>query len=156
MYSCHFTTRKGNNMLQWTQPEVIAEATKFPTRSAFRNGNQHAYRLALKWNLLDDIYPESARRTRTSKWTQLDVIFEATKYPTRSAFHKGNQYAYTLALKWNLLDDLYPESSKLVQKAIAKAKWVNHPVVFRRNHPDMAALLHHHGFDNWGQKRQQK
>ncbi len=43
------------------------------------------------------------------KWNDTNVTVEASKYDTRSEFHKGNLGAYDYALRHHMLDDLFGE-----------------------------------------------
>lgn len=87
-----------------------------------------------------------------SRWTQFDVIVEASKYLTRSKFRDGNRYAYMLALKWQMMDGLFPDSSQKLVKAINRAKFLGNATLFRKWYPAEARLLHRHGYSNLGNK----
>lgn len=46
------------------------------------------------------------------KWTDDAVLAEGRKYGSRSEFKTGSQFAYVIARKRNLLDQLYPSKNK--------------------------------------------
>ncbi len=42
---------------KWNLPMVLEEANKYQSRSEFRDGNSVAYRKALQWGLMDQLFP---------------------------------------------------------------------------------------------------
>ena len=87
----------------------------------------------------------------TRRWDSFTVIAEASKYETRSQFRKADSYAYTMAVKFGLLDSLFPRTNTLAS-AIALAVETNDRVAFRKLYPAAARMLHRNGYRNDGTK----
>ena len=95
---------------KWTLETVKKEAAKYPTRTAFKRGNQSAYITAWRRGWLDSLGLPSVKL----KWTYEKVKAEATRFRTRSAFYAGSSSAYAAARKNGWLNELYPTGTPIV------------------------------------------
>jgi hypothetical protein len=88
----------------------------------------------------------------TRRWTPWAVIVEASNYETRAQFRKTDAYGYAMAVKFDLLDSLFPRTNTL-DAAITLALELNNPAEFRKRYPAAARMLHRHGYNNAGVKK---
>lgn len=90
-----------NERVNWTYELVRAEAEKYKSRVEFqRNSPSQAYKLARKWGILDELFPnldyESVKKV-------------AEKYNSYSEFRKNSPYEYGFAVRNNFINDLFPK-----------------------------------------------
>ena len=91
----------------WTKEKVFEESKKYDSRSQFKKGNQSAYEVARvnKW-LNEMIWLSNNHFSDEEKWNKEIVFEESKKYTSKKQFKKGNNQAYTLALKNKWLDEM--------------------------------------------------
>ena len=95
--------------IEWTLPNLIAEAKKFPSRQIFISSSGGAYNAFNRFpGELDKLFPKKYRY-----WgNENDVRDEARKYTTKAEFICGCVSAYGAALNMGIIDDLGFEPSK--------------------------------------------
>lgn len=86
----------------WTYENCYNEALKYKSRSEFKQGNNLAYRTAVKNGWIDD-YDWFTRPN--SKWNYQSCLEEAKKYSRRSEFANGSSGAYHVACINKWVDD---------------------------------------------------
>jgi hypothetical protein len=85
-------------------------------------------------------------------WTYMDLIVSANKSGTRTNYKREWPHGYKLAVKFGLLDSLFPETANRLDKAITLAIELNNPAEFRKRYPAAARMLHRNGYRNDGTK----
>ena len=60
--------------------------------------------------LFDSVFPNRKKYKPAGFWTPENIAQEARKYNTKGEFENNNQVAYHRALKFGIIDDLFPES----------------------------------------------
>lgn len=86
------------------------------------------------------------------RWTLMELIMTAHKSGTRTKYKREWPHGYKLAVKFGLLDSLFPETANKLDKAITLAREMNNSGLFRRLHPAAARMLHRYGYRNDGTK----
>ena len=89
----------------WTQERCYAEAKRYNTKKEFRLKSGGAYNVARKHGWVLDYTWLEEKSKPNGYWTQERCFEEAKKYKTRSEFKKGNDSAYSLAMKNDWLKD---------------------------------------------------
>ena len=98
-------TRKRNGY--WTYKNVVEEAQKYSSRSAFSANSQGAYLKARREGWLDLVCGHMKFVTkRMNYWSYEKVSKEAKKYSRRALFKKGSGSAYQKARKEGWLDKI--------------------------------------------------
>lgn len=89
--------------------EVCKElSTHFSTRSAFRDGANRAYKIALKNGWLDEFYPPSLKYPPLTKEY---CRFISSHYEHRTDLMKGNYRVYKKCCKENWMDEFFPDTT---------------------------------------------
>jgi hypothetical protein len=102
----------------WTLAALQNEAVKYADRTGLRNGNEAAYRAALRAGVLQELLPARDGLNRgPRKWTPEALKTEAAKYDSFKAFALGNQAAYNAAKKHKTLFEKLFERRKIVWDA---------------------------------------
>jgi hypothetical protein len=100
---------KNEANFKWTPDLIKQAATLYKSRSEFQKNDSNIYQAALRNNMLDDLFPETAGKQ--INWTPDLIKQAATLYKSRSEFMKNDRNAYSAALRNNMLDDLFPETA---------------------------------------------
>ena len=87
---------------RWTDDALIADASRFSTRSEWRRESKSAYHAAHRRGLLD-VCCAGMRQVLTS-WTDEMLIDDAARFETRTEWQRESNSAYTIARRRNLLD----------------------------------------------------
>ena len=115
--------------VRWTEEHTRTEASKYPSRIEFRKRNKSAYNAARKRfpGLLDEFYGKNERK-EAGYWNTETIREEASKYPTRIAFMKGNSSAYYAAYTRfpGLLDDIFGPLQYMTKKGMLNLLSVHH------------------------------
>ena len=69
---------------KWTDEKIREEASKFKTKSEFRENNLGAYKAAWKRGILDDVCAHMI--DLKTDWTYEMLLSEAKKYSSRGEF----------------------------------------------------------------------
>lgn len=97
---------------KWTDEDLVQEALKYKTRSAFCNDSNGAYNIALRRGVLDEICAHMQVSNIHPKWTKEELMQEALKYETRGAFFRKSNNAYQAARKRGILDEICAHMKK--------------------------------------------
>jgi len=112
----------------WTDERVLAEGRKYSSRGEFQRANKGAYHVALRRDLLDQLYP--SKRADFADWSDDEVVLaEGRRFSSRKEFKHGNVSAYQAALRRDLLDQLYPSKRADFAKRADHAKWSDERVL---------------------------
>jgi len=87
---------------KWTDEMLCAAALLFDTRTAFKKGNNKAYRAAQSRGILDKVC--ASIKPQYTYWTDEMIAEEADKYQTRTEFAKNSSSAYSIAHSRNIID----------------------------------------------------
>ena len=82
-------------------------AKKYSSKREFRLKEAKCYRFCVNKGYLEQITAHMVDLREEKKWTFEAVAEISKKYPTRGALKRNNVNAYTAALKYCYLDDLY-------------------------------------------------
>lgn len=98
---------------QWTKEEVMIEAAKYKTKSAFERGCISAYKAARALGIYDEACAHIKTKKPNCYWTKEKVLAVASEYTSKSEFRKNS--AYKAAIRRGILDEVtaHMESKKL-------------------------------------------
>lgn len=89
--------------IKWTKERCSEEASKYSTKTEFRIGCYFGYRMAIKYNIMTELFPDIIKHTFTKEECQI----EASKYKNKTEFYKKNSYLYKISEKNNWLNEFY-------------------------------------------------
>lgn len=95
---------------------VLSEALKYDSKSAFYTNCREGYHKALKNGWWD----EASKHMSSRVWTLEKIKEEALKYNSRKEFSNGNSGAYSAALKKGWMDEVCGHMKKIVTSRIKK------------------------------------
>lgn len=92
---------------KWNADSIKAEAQKYPTSIELSRNNFSAYQWAIKFNMIDDLYPNDAKSDgRARKWTRESINEVARRCKTRTEFHAQYSGAYAAARTMGILEEV--------------------------------------------------
>lgn len=83
--------------------DVALIASSYNSRWEFCQADAVAYRYALRFNIINDLFPSR----KIIKWSRESVVVEASKYNSRNDFLNAARGAYGAAERLGLLDSLF-------------------------------------------------
>lgn len=93
----------GGGRQKWTYEKVYKEAKKYKHRGDFYKGSTQAYRVALKYNWINDYDWMTLNGTPPGTWTYEKVYSEAIKYKHKTDFKKNSTLAYSAAIRHDFM-----------------------------------------------------
>lgn len=95
----------GSNDIKWTIETCKKEALKYKKSSHFNRGSSGAYKTAIKYNLLYELFPNTSKN---GYWNDKELCREeALKYKNRSEFCYGSWSAYNYSNINNWIDEFF-------------------------------------------------
>ena len=100
----------GSNDIKWTIETCKEESLKYKKASHFNRGSSGAYKTAIKYNLLYELFPNTSKN---GYWNDKELCREeALKYKNRSEFCYGSWSAYNYSNINNWLDEFFVKYKK--------------------------------------------
>lgn len=93
----------------WNEEKCAQEALKYKTKKQFRNKNISAYNISIRNKWLEKNC-KHMEKTKIQKgyWNKERCKEEASRYPTRTKFHKAKEGAYKASRKNSWLEEFFP------------------------------------------------
>jgi hypothetical protein len=98
-------------MKEWTPELVKIEALKYNQRRRFKMANPYAYRMAIKFKVLQEACAHMGKPENES-WTIEELTVEALKYPSKVAFEIGHVNMYAASKRRGLLEQISGHMSR--------------------------------------------